>query len=235
MKWDPMKILVAENIESFSVKTDRNIPYGWREDVKQQLDEIVKKNIIRPLGDEPTEWCSPMVAPKGIGIHICVDYIKLNKYVKRANYPMTTPKQAVSNITSGAKFFSTYDVSQVYWQLELEKKSQILTTFMTPYSCYVFLRAPMGLNCTGDEYCRRGDKVFEEINNLQKVVDNSILYDDDIEQHLHNMRKFLECCRKNNVTLTPKKTRISQESVKFTGYKVLSKGYQREWKSILTR
>ena len=97
-----------------------------------------------------------------------------------------------------AKFFSTIDASQGYWQLELEEKSQVLTTFMTPYNRYAFLRAPMSLNCTGDEYCRRGDKVFEEINNLQKVVDD-ILCDDDIEQHVHNIRKFLKCCRKNNV------------------------------------
>ena len=237
MKGDPMKIHLDEKAECYSMKAPRNIPYGWRDEVKQQLDDMVKKNIIRPLGDEPTNWCSPMVVvgkPNGNGVRICVDLTKLNKYVKRPNYPLTSPKEAVSSILPGSKYFSIFDATHGYWQLALEEKSQLLTTFMTPYGRYAFLRAPMGLSCTGDEYCRRGDQAFQGIKNLQKVVDDIILYDDNLETHLQNVKKFLQRCRENQITLNPRKCKVAQESVQFAGYIINSEGISADPNKVKT-
>ena len=59
----------------------RPIPHAFRNKVKATIDEMVKKEIIKPLGDEPTEWCHPMVlvAKADNEIRMCVDLTKLNK------------------------------------------------------------------------------------------------------------------------------------------------------------
>lgn len=234
MNGGPMKIHLQEDAKPYAIHVARQIPFMVRDQVKKELDSMVTRNIIRPLEDEPTSWCHPMVVvmkPKG-GVRICVDLTKLNKYVDRPTYTVKTPKEAVNSIDHRAKYFSTFDAAQGYWQLSLDENSQQLTTFITPYGRYMFLRAPMGLSSTGDEYSRRGDIALKNIKNMQKVVDDTILYDEDFEQHIDNVRNFLSACRKNHITLNPKKFVLAQEKVSFVGYLVSSHGIEADPKKL---
>ena len=89
-----MKIHLNDNYEPFRINAARPIPHAFRDKVKRKLDEMVKKDIITPLGDEPTEWyCQPLViVPKPSGdVRICVDLTKLNKFIDRPIYPTTAP------------------------------------------------------------------------------------------------------------------------------------------------
>ena len=49
---------------------------------------------------------------------------------------MTSPREAIDNITPDARFFSKFDAKSGYWQMELDKNSQDLTTFLTPWGRY---------------------------------------------------------------------------------------------------
>ena len=69
------------------------------------------------MGDEPTEWCHPMVViPKGNNdVRICVDLSKLNQFIDRPVYPTTSPADAVDNIPPGSKYFTKMDARYGYW------------------------------------------------------------------------------------------------------------------------
>ena len=95
--------------------------------------------------------------PNG-GIRLCVDLQKWNKYVRRPYHPSKSPAEAVPNISSWSKFFPTLDATKGYWQVPLEKESQDFTTFIRPFGRYKFLRAPVGLASSQNEYCARGDE-----------------------------------------------------------------------------
>ena len=126
-----------------------------------------------------------VVVPKNEkSVRICVDFTKLNKFVKRPSYTAKTPKEAVTSVAPNSSIFSTFDATHGYWQMTLDKNAQKLTTFITPWGRYQFLRAPMGLNSTGDEFSRRGDEALKNVNNIQKVVDDVIMYDSNFEEHL---------------------------------------------------
>ena len=106
------------------------------------------KRIIKEV-KEPTEWCHPIVpvAKKGTtDVRICVDLTKLNKYVRRGAHPVITAHDAVSGVTKNSKYFTTMDAKTGYWQTEIAEEDQELTTFITPWGRYKFLRAPMGLS-----------------------------------------------------------------------------------------
>ncbi len=82
-----------------------------------------------------------------------MDLTKLNKYVLRPYYPMTTPKDAVE-LPGTALKFATLDAKTVYWQILLDDEvSQELTTFITPWGCFKFIRNTMGLSSAQDKYC----------------------------------------------------------------------------------
>ena len=134
MEGPPMKIHVQPDAPPFAVHAARPIPFAWREEVQEQLDTMVQQGVIEPLGDQPSEWCYPLViVPKSSGgVRICVDMTKLNKHVARATYPLTTPREAVAAISPSSRFFTTLDATHGYWQVPLAEEHQILTTFRTP-------------------------------------------------------------------------------------------------------
>ena len=229
MTGPPMVIQVESDAKPFAVRTARPVPHAWRDEVKSQLDDMVQHGIIAPLGEEPSDWCHPLVLvakTNGSGVRICIDLTKLNKFVKRPLHPSTTPREAVSNIPVASKYFSTLDAKSGYWQLPLHEESQHLTTFLTPWGRFKFLRAPMGLVSTGDEYCRRGDLAFEGLDNIVKVVDDILVHDESFEEHASRLRSLLDRCRHNQITLNEKKFCCAENEVSYCGFNLSSDGKQ---------
>jgi hypothetical protein len=226
MQGPPMKIHLKPDAQPYALTAARQVAFGLREQVQQELQNMMAKGIIEKLEDEASEWCHPMVVvrkPDG-RIRICVDYTKLNKFVTRSTYPTRTPKNAIDSITTGDKFFTTLDAVQGYWQMELASESQHLTTFISTEGRFRFLRAPMGLNATGDEYNRRGDIAIAGINNVQKVVDDILVHNNSFTQHVETVIAVLHRCRENGITLSKKKFTFCQPQVKYAGYFVTSSG-----------
>ena len=97
------------------------------------------------------------------------------------------------------QFFTTVDAKYWYWQTPLDEVSQHLTTFITPWGRYKFLRAPMGLSSTGDEYCIRHDIAIPNHTNMQKVMDDVIMLDESFDNHYNNQKLFRTIPKKQNL------------------------------------
>ena len=124
-------IMTADPTVSPVVKPARKIPQAMEKNVKEELDNMVKKGVITHE-TEPTEWVSQMVAArkKNGDVRICLDPRDLNKALRRPHYPMRTADDVASRI-GNAKFFSTLDAKAGFWQIRLDKKSSMRTTFST--------------------------------------------------------------------------------------------------------
>ena len=220
-----MKIELMGNAQPHAIFGARPVPIPRRREANKLIEEMRKQGIIEPVMS-PTDWCHPMVlVPKpGGGLRLCVDFTKLNKFVKRPGYPLVTPKDVVSQIPNETKYMSTFDATHGYWQLPLDEQSQPLTTFMTPWGRFKFLRAPMGLVSTGDEFCRRGDAALAGLPNVKKVVDDILVHSGDFKSHVEQVWAFLCRCREHNITLNRKKVKFSKDQVKFVGYVITRDG-----------
>ena len=60
--------------------------------------------------------------------------------------------------------------------MELAKESRHLTTFLTEFGRYCHVRAPMGLNASGDEFCLRTDKAIADLPGTKKLVNDILIY-----------------------------------------------------------
>lgn len=112
----------------------RTILYAFREAAKAELDDMVKKGIIKPV-TEPTQFVLPFLVvgkPSG-GVRLVVDYKGLNKFVQRPIHPFPSISDVKSMIPPDAKWFATLDATKGYWQVPLDEHSQLLTTFLTPW------------------------------------------------------------------------------------------------------
>lgn len=226
MTGPPMRIHLREDAQPFAVHTPRQIPLAYQDAVRQELDSMEAQGIIAPVDDVPSPWCHPLVAvpkPQG-GVRITTDLSKLNSQVSRPAHPSPTPFAAIRSVTPEARFFTAVDALHGYWQLELAEEDQHLTTFITPYGRYKYRRGPMGFAATGDAFCRRGDAALQGITNCVKVVDDVLIYDEELLPHLHRVHQVLARCRANGITLNADKFALATPAVKFCGFVLSAAG-----------
>jgi len=158
---------------------------------------------------------------------MCVDLSHLNRYVRRERYQSCTPVQAVADIAATkAKFFTVLDALKGYHQCPLDHDSQALTTFITPFGRYKYLRAPYGTSSISEHYDRRMAEAFTGLTGFCCVVDDVIIYDSDEDQHAAHVRQFLQCCADKHIALNPEKCRFNQKEVTFAGFTLSEQGYK---------
>ena len=100
-----------------------------------------------------------------------------------------------------------------------------LTTFITPFGRFKFLRAPYGISSISEHYNRRMDEAFNGLLGFRRVVDDIVIYDSDPAQHTHHVRQFLQRCTEKDITLNVAKWPFAQQSVTFAGFYLSSDGY----------
>ena len=229
MQGEEFRICLAANAKPFCVHTPRAIPFAYRDKLKAELDLLESQKVITPV-TEATTWCAPIVVtPKKNSekIRMCVDLSHLNRFVIRERYQSPTPAQAVADIAaSEAKVFTILDALKGYHQCPLDKDSQILTTFITPFGRYKYLRAPYGISSISEHYNRRMAEAFNGLSGFRRIVDDFVIYDSNITDHISHVQQFLERCAENNIALNTEKCQFSKTQVTFAGFQLSSSGYK---------
>lgn len=227
MRGPPMKIRLNDDAKPFQIFNARKIAINDEKQVKVQLDDMEADEIIEFV-TEPSKWCHPIVivdkkdSPEK---RMTVDLTKLNSQVKRPVHPMRSPKDAIISM-EGARYFTKFDARHGYWQIPLDEESKPLTTFITPFGRYRFLRNPQGFIAAGDEFNMQIDLAFEGIPRMAKVVDDILVYDNDFQDHVQHVRQVLDRAREHGITLSLKKFEFAKSEVPFCGYIVGCDGWK---------
>ena len=125
-----------------------------------------------------------------------------------------------------AKFFTVLDAMKGYHQCPLDPDSQLLTTFITPFGRFKYLRAPYGICSIPEHYDCHMTEAFVGLTGFRRVVDDIIIYDDNELQHATHVRQFLQHCADKHLALNPEKCKFSQNKVTFAGFTLSADGYQ---------
>lgn len=100
----------------------RPIPFHLREIVADQLENMLKLNVIR-VSSSP--WSSPiLLVPKADGKYrFCVDFRRLNERTRKDRTPMPRIDDVFAEI-GGARVFTTLDLLSGFWQVPLTSRGQ---------------------------------------------------------------------------------------------------------------
>ena len=179
MAGKPHHIHLTPGAKPHACHTPATVPKHWEEEVKLQLEEDVKRGVLQPVpSGEAAEWCARMVvvAKKSGQPRRTVDCQKLNACCRRETHHTPPPFDMVS----GVPLHSYKTVADAHWgfhQVELDEESQRLTTFITSWGRYKYLRTPMGHCAAGDAYMKRFGDAIQDIPRKFKCVDDTLLYD----------------------------------------------------------
>ena len=129
-------------------------------------------------------------------IRLCINPKDLNIALKRPHHPMRSVEEVAAQM-SGATVFSVLDAKNSFWQIRLDKKSSLLTTFSTPFGRYRFLRMLFGINSASEVFQRSMEKLFAGYP-CSVIVDDIIIGGRVVAEHDANLRKLLENCSKGH-------------------------------------
>ena len=229
MTGKPMDIVMKEDApKPRRWYTPIPVPYNWKKDVKDILDQNVRLGAFEkvPQGDT-TEECARMVcAPKANGKpRITVDFQQLNKSTVREVHHTPSPINLVSQIPAG-KVKTVLDAWNGYHSLELSPDGKSATTFITEWGRYRYCRGPQGYHGTGDAYTRRFDDITVNEQRYVRCIDDGCLWDDDIESAFWHTFDHIKWCADHGIVFNREKFKFSRENVEFAGFEVTMTGYR---------
>ena len=224
----PIEIHVSETAKPKACHTAATVALHWQEQVHKDLIRDEALGVIEkvPYG-EPVSWCHRMVVTrKHDGTpRRTVDLSPLNKYCKRETFSAEAPFPLARRVP-GKTWKTVMDAWNGYHSVPLREEDRHLTTFITPFGRWRYLRAPQGYLSSGDGYNRRFDAILSDFERKERCVDDTIFYDVDLEAHWWRAIDFLITCGKAGIVVNPKKFQFCQREVDFAGFRITEEKIQ---------
>ena len=112
----------------------------------------------------------------------------------------------MQHLDPASRVFCKMDATQGYFQISLDEESSKLTPFLLPSGRYRYLRAPMGLNASSDEWSFSSDALVQGLSFAQKIVDDILIEAPNFKVLFARIRVIWKRCQDMNVTISNKKT-----------------------------
>jgi hypothetical protein len=196
----------------------RRCPLPIKNDIKKELDEMVKMDVITPV-TEPTDWVSSLAysqKPNGRW-RICLDPKDLNKAIKRTHHHTPTLDE-ITHQFAGSTVFSKLDARHGYWSIKLDEESSLLTTFNSPgFGRFRFKRLPFGLCVSQDIFQHRMDQILEKCPGTLGIADDVAVYGTTEEEHDKNLLQLMNVARESGLVFNMDKCEIKKQSISFFG------------------
>ncbi|XP_023240270.1 uncharacterized protein K02A2.6-like [Centruroides sculpturatus] len=144
----------------------RRIPEALKREVKQELEHLVRKGILKKT-EETSSWLHPMVIikKKQGKLRLCMDLHELNKYIIRDNYQIPSPTELLSSIPKD-RYYTVMDAKSAFFQLLVEEQSQKLLIMNTHFGKYKFTRLPFGITTASEHFQRAIDTTLSDIEGI---------------------------------------------------------------------
>ena len=202
-------------------------PYHQKNIILEHIDKLKQDDIIEP---STSPWNSPLVlvpkkskGPDGKRQYrVCIDYRGVNSVIEQDRYPLPNIQEIMDQLGK-SKYYTCMDLSQGYYQVELEEDSRPITAFISPEGeHYQLTRMPMGLSTSPAAFSRLMTLAMAGIKGTRCLIylDDLIVFSRTITEHIKNLEEVFKRLQQANLKIHPKKTHFLQEMVVFLGFQI---------------
>ena len=192
--------------------------------LKEERQRIENLGVIKKC-TEPTAWVHSLVVAKKKKnkLRVCMYPSDLNRAVLREHFPMQTVEDVISRMPN-AKVFSVLDANHGFCQVKLAKDSSKLATFNTPFGRYSYTRLPFGIASAPEVFQNVMSHLFQDIEGVEVIVDDLVVWGEDVELHDARLRQVLDRCRERNLKLNRGKCHFRVSEVRYVGHVLSADG-----------
>ena len=83
---------------------------------------------------------------------------------------------------------------------------------------------PTGAKCSADKFQSAMVTAFEEIDDVEVVVDDLLIHGRTLREHNERLEKVLRKCREINLKLNKEKCKVGLPEVEYVGHKLTGEG-----------
>jgi len=222
MDGPPIEIHIDPSAKPKACHTPANIPLHWQERVHEDMLRDERLGVIErvPFG-EPVLWCHRMVVTRKHdgSPRRTVDLSPLNKFCQRETFSVESPFHLARRIPKNT-WKTVTDAWNGYHSVPLRPQDRQLTTFITPFGRWRYLRAPQGFLSSGDGYNRRFDSILLDFERKERCVDDTIHFDESLATHWWRTIDFLTLVGQAGIVLNPEKFQFASKQVDFAGFRI---------------
>lgn len=124
------------------------------------------------------------------------------------------------------QFKTVMDAWNGYHSLPLDPNAKDATTFITKWGRFRYCRAPMGFHASGDAYTKRFDDITAGQPRVARVVDDSLLWDEDVESAFWHTFDYIKLCADKGIIFNKAKFKFARKIVEFAGFEMTEEGYR---------
>lgn len=200
------------------------LPHSQKQEVHKEIQKMLADNIIEP---STSAWNSPiLIVPKkkdpvtGLQkFRMVIDYRKLNEQIEDDKFPLPNIND-IFDMLGGASYFSCIDLSQGYYQVELDPQGRPCTAFSTENGHYQLTRLPMGLKISPSVFSRMMSIAMSGLTYSRCFVylDDLIIFGRNLQQHNKNLIEVFQRLRDVNLKIHPGKCTFLRKEVLYLGH-----------------
>ncbi|GBM25478.1 Retrovirus-related Pol polyprotein from transposon 17.6 [Araneus ventricosus] len=197
----------------------RRLSFPEKQKVNEKITDWLNQGIIR---ESSSDYCSPLVLrrKKDGNFRLCIDYCKLNAKTVKDRYPLPLIEEVLDQLPSG-KFFSTTDLKNGFFHMEMEEDSKKFTSFVTHDGQYGFNEVPFGLCNSPSIFQRFINHVFRDLLKESIVIiymDGIIIPSIDELDGIKRLSRVLQTASEYGLELNLKKCNFLKSKIEFLGY-----------------
>lgn len=183
----------------------RPVPPSLYPELRSLLKGMLETGVVR---ESSSPWAAPivLVKKKDGSWCFCVDYWRLNSITHKDAYPLPRIEDSLTCLQKAA-WYSTLDLADGYWQVEVDPKDREKTAFTTPMELYEFDRMPFGLFNALSTFQRLMQRCLGGMihESLLIYLDDVIVYSPDFDSHLRDLETVFRRLQEMGLKMQPKK------------------------------
>lgn len=205
-----------------------------KEAIKQQIEELLKLNVIRP---SKSPYASPVVLvdkPDGT-LRMCIDFRQVNNVTTGDAHPLPKIDELLDQLGK-TRVFSTLDLLQGFHQIKLTENAIPKTAFTTHLGLFEYTRMPFGLKNAPATFQRLVEDIFRDIMwiNVLVYIDDIIIFTETVDQHLEVLKTVLNKLKRHQLQAKRKKCKFFKRKLTFLGHTVSPEGLLPKQENIKT-
>ena len=156
----------------------------------------------------------------------------INGKIIDEDYPIPDLETIFHNL-DGASYFGKVDLSDAYYQIELDEEAEDICTINTSQGLFKMCRLPQGLNNFSPLFQNCIESTLKGIKGVVIFQDDVLVYGTTKEQFDKRMLAVKSRLREKRFTINEKKSNSKPvDSVSFLGYSISKEGIAPEPKNV---
>jgi len=187
------------------------------------LDDMLTKNIIK---SSCSPWASPvhLLKKKNGSFRLVHDYRIVNSRTKKQSYSLPRISDLTQQIR-GATIFSSLDLKNAFWQLDVKPSDRKFTAFCTNRGNFKYNKLPQGLTYASHSFQKFINHVMRGTESFCFCyVDNLIVFSSDEYEHKTHLHDIVNRLNAYSLQLNLSKCLLGVTELNALGYTLSAQG-----------